>query len=243
MIVLFTDFGWRGPYVGQMHLVLADVAPGLPVVDLMHDVPAFDIRSGAHLLAALACGLPRPSTVVAVVDPGVGSSRPAVVLQADGRLYVGPGNGLFQVLAARAGQARWWELKWRPERMSATFHGRDLFAPVAGLLASGRRPLAELAVAVSPPQPCSPGDWARIIYFDAFGNAMSGLRGADTDSQTGLSVEGRLVPRAGTFSDVPPGVPFCFVNSLGLLEVAVNQGSAREVLGLSLGSRVQIGRQ
>ncbi|HZD26702.1 MAG TPA: SAM-dependent chlorinase/fluorinase, partial [Alphaproteobacteria bacterium] len=136
MIVLFTDFGREGPYMGQMRAVLARRAPGVPVIDLIADVPAWDVRAGAYLLPAYAAEFPAGTVFLCVVDPGVGSARQPMALKADGRWYVGPDNGLFELVARRAAAARGWRIDWRPDRpLSASFHGRDLFAPVAADLA------------------------------------------------------------------------------------------------------------
>ncbi|HBC09138.1 MAG TPA: hypothetical protein DC046_16375 [Rhodospirillaceae bacterium] len=141
MLVLFSDFGFQGPYVGQMKAVLHAGAPGVPVVDLMHDAPPFDPQSSAYLLAALAGGLAPGAVVLAIVDPGVGTDRRALVVEADGRWFIGPDNGLFALTVRRASKARAWEITWRPEKLSVSFHGRDLFAPVAAeIAAAGHAP-------------------------------------------------------------------------------------------------------
>ena len=138
MIHLFTDFGLDGPYAGQMHSVLARAAPGVPVIDLMHDAPVRDPHWSAYLLAALATEMGPDSVCVAVIDPGVGGARPPLIVSADGVRFVGPGNGLFEIVQRRAAQAMAWTIDWRPEKLSASFHGRDLFAPVAAMLDQGR---------------------------------------------------------------------------------------------------------
>ena len=137
MIALFTDFGSAGPYVGQMHAVLAMTAPGIPVVDLLHDVPQYDVRAAAYLLPAYTALFPPRTVFDCVVDPGVGGERRPLVLEADGKGYVGPDNGLFNLVLRRAQQARVSEISWRPPTLSASFHGRGLFAPVAAALAQG----------------------------------------------------------------------------------------------------------
>src|SRR5581483_10791489 len=137
MIALYTDFGVADPYVGQVHAVLAQAAPGVAVIDLLHAVPNFDIRAGAYLLPALGAELPADTIFVCVVDPGVGSERRALIVRADGRTYVGPDNGLLHVVWQRARSRECRAIDWRPARLSASFHGRDLFAPVAARLACG----------------------------------------------------------------------------------------------------------
>src|SRR5262245_43152944 len=131
MIVLFTDFGADDIYVAQAKAVLFEQAPGTLVLDLLHNVPNFDAKAGAHLLAALQSQFPAGCVFLAVVDPGVGSMRDATLLEADGKWYVGPDNGLLSVVAARAAKARNWRIIWRSQALSSSFHGRDLFAPVA----------------------------------------------------------------------------------------------------------------
>ncbi|MDH3597421.1 MAG: SAM-dependent chlorinase/fluorinase, partial [Rhodospirillales bacterium] len=140
MIVLFTDFGLDGPYVGQMKAVLHAEAPGVPLIDLMADAPAFDARAAAYLLAAYAPAFPAGCVFLAVVDPGVGGPRLPLAVEADARWFVGPDNGLLAPTARRAEAARTWQVTWRPDRLSASFHGRDLFAPVAARLALGEEP-------------------------------------------------------------------------------------------------------
>ncbi|MBM3517530.1 MAG: SAM-dependent chlorinase/fluorinase [Alphaproteobacteria bacterium] len=242
MIVLCTDFGNDGPYIGQMKAVLFRAAPGMPVVDLFADLPAFDIEAAAHLLAAYAVGFPRGDVFLAVVDPGVGTARSPAAVLADGRWFVGPDNGLFQVVAARARHVRWWEITWRPPVLSATFHGRDLFAPIAARLACGGEPPG---VEVAPARRLSP-DWPaelpRIVYCDRFGNAMTGLRRRSISAADAITVAGRRLAHAATFGAVPAGAAFWYVNANGLVEIAVNRGSAANRLGLRVGDPVHVVR-
>ena len=139
MIALFTDFGWQGPYVGQMKAVLYKHALSKPIVDLMHDAPTFNPRSSAYLLASVVSCFAKDSVFLCIVDPGVGSAeRKPVIVKADDYWFVGPDNGLFNIVAKRANKLEWWDITWQPDNLSNTFHGRDLFAPVAGLLANGK---------------------------------------------------------------------------------------------------------
>ena len=135
MIVLFTDFGLHGPYTGQMKAVLHQMAPSIPIIDLFSDAPVGNPKASAYLLASYAAWFSAGAVFLCVVDPGVGGARPAIILEADGRWYVGPGNGLFELVQRRARQARSWDITWKPEHLSASFHGRDLFAPVARTMA------------------------------------------------------------------------------------------------------------
>lgn len=237
-IVLFTDFGSADPYVGQVKAVLERDAPGMPVIDLLNDVPAFSVKAAAHLLAALAPGFPQGSVFVSVVDPGVGGARLPVVVQADGYRFVGPDNGLLSVLAARARDARVSRIAWTPQRLSSSFHGRDLFAPVAARLAAGRMPEGWLAPLDSLSVELGAGDLGEVIYIDHYGNAMTGLRAAGAPREALLAVAGRRLRYARVFSDAKDGEPFWYDNSQGLVEVAMDRSSAAQALGLEVGAPV-----
>lgn len=239
MIVLFTDFGLHGPYVGQMHAVLAQQAPGIPVIDLFHDVPTHDIRAGAYLLPAYVRECPPETVVVAVVDPGVGGPRRALLVRADHRWYVGPDNCLFHPLMRRATELECREIQWSPDRLSASFHGRDLFVPVAAQLARGQFPESRQ---VEPATPAGswPDDLAEVVYVDRFGNVLTGLRARQLPPTASLHADGVTIPRARTYSEVPPGQLFWYENSNGLAEIAANCARAAEILNIAVGSPVGI---
>lgn len=240
MIVLFTDFGSADPYVGQVKAVLHRYAPRAPVVDALNDVPAFGIEPAAHLLAGLALHYASGSVFLAVVDPGVGGQREAIVVEADGRSFVGPDNGLLSVVWQRARRRDCRRVVWRPATLSNSFHGRDLFAPVAGSLARGHTPARWLSPTRAPRVLLDAADLARVIYLDHYGNAMTGLRTAGIMPQARLRAGGRTLSRARTFGDARCGAAFWYANSCGLAEIAVNQGSAARKLGLRVGSRVAV---
>lgn len=239
MIVLFTDFGSQGPYLGQMEMVIRAALPQEAVVNLLADAPRFDPQASAYLLAALLPQVPKGAVVLAVVDPGVGGERLPLVIEADGVLLVGPDNGLFEVVMRRARAVRAWEIVWRPEHLSNSFHGRDLFAPMAARLAAGLNPEQAGCREIAPPRrPDWPDDLGRIIYHDHYGNAWTGLRAATMEEGGELTAGGLRLKRARTFSDVPKGEAFWYENSSGLVEIAVNGGAASERLGLALGDAV-----
>jgi S-adenosyl-L-methionine hydrolase (adenosine-forming) len=240
MIVLFTDFGLQGPYMGQMKAVLHQKAPGTVIVDLFADAPIGNAKASAYLLAAYSLWFPPGTVFLSVVDPGVGGTRPALIVKADNRWYVGPGNGLFELVQRRSEDALSWDIDWKPEHLSASFHGRDLFAPIAAMLARGDLPPGRSRADAADRRPDWPDDLAEIIYIDHFGNAMTGLRAATLTSTTRLAVGDRVFERARTFSDLPPGTGFWYENSNGLAEIAVNQGRANLDLGLTLATRIQL---
>jgi S-adenosyl-L-methionine hydrolase (adenosine-forming) len=240
VIVLFTDFGLEGPYIGQVKTVLHRTAPGIPVIDLFADLPAGRPRPAAYLLAAYAVWFPQGTVILAVVDPGVGSARGAVVIEADGRYYVGPDNGLFEIIARRADRVQGSEIIPGPQPISASFHGRDLFAPAAGELARGEPAEGRLRPYDILRRPEWPDDLPEIAYIDRFGNAMTGLRAGLVPAGARLAAGGRVLSRQRTFSDVPAGEAFWYENSNGLAEIAVNSGRADAALGLDIGTPVEI---
>ena len=240
MIVLFTDFGLQGPYTGQMKAVLYQLVPAVPTIDLFADAPVGNPKASAYLLASYAQWFPAGTVFLCVVDPGVGGTRPPIILEADGRWYVGPGNGLFELVQRRAATTRSWDIDWKPERLSASFHGRDLFAPVAAMLARGESPPGRARKDDTHRRTDWPDDLCEIVYIDHFGNAMTGLRAVTLQRESRLVVAGRVLERAATFSDRPPGMAFWYENSNGLAEIAVNQGRADRELGLAIGISIEI---
>ncbi len=218
-----------------MELVLRQSAPDVGVINLMCGAPSGKPRPSAYLLAAISSSFPVGSVFVCVVDPGVGGGRRPVVLKADERWFVGPGNGLLNMVAKRAEQVQWWTIEWRPKKLSTSFHGRDLFAPIAARLAkngdmSGLRPND------GPDLSAWPGDLLEIIYIDHYGNAMTGLRYGASLKEKRLVINDHVVSEADTFCSVPVGQAFWYQNSIGLVEIAVNQGRADEHLGLGIGN-------
>ncbi len=239
MIVLFTDFGIHDPYVGQIHTVLAQQAPGIRVVDLCHSVPDFDIKAGAYLLAALVPQVPKGAVCLGIVDPGVGSRRDAIMVCADERWFVGPDNGLFAIVIRRARDVASYRIDWRPAVLSDSFHGRDLFAPVAAMLAQSTLPEPASSYAPMATEDW-PDDWSTVIYVDHYGNAVTGLRAAHIDIETVLEFRDTPIHYARTFSEALPGRAFWYTNSCGLLEIAMNQESAARTLGIHHGDSVHL---
>jgi S-adenosylmethionine hydrolase len=237
MIFLFTDFSTRDPYVGQMHAVIRRRAD-VPVIDLLHHVPNHDMRAGAYLLDALRHGCSPGDVFVCVVDPGVGGARVPVMVKADGKWYVGPDNGLFEMVRRRSRSVEVFRIDWRPQSLSASFHGRDLFSPVGAMLAVGELPLS------SPWALRNVGGWPEdlneIIYIDHFGNAITGYRAGPVSDGALVRIKDRRLARGETFSSVSAGEALWYRNSMGLLEIAVREGSAADLLGLAIGDSFDI---
>jgi len=240
MIILFTDFGARDLYVGQVKAVLHQHAPGVPQIDLLHDAPAFNVKASSHLLAALAPQFPPDSVFFAVVDPDVGSARDAVMMSADGKWFVGPDNGLLSIIAARADKPKYWCIHWRPRKLSHTFHGRDLFAPIAAFTAKGEFPSDKVEKIPSLRVQFGVQDLAEVIYIDHYGNAMTGMRAESLTFDNQLLVHGGRLRRARVFAEVPSGTPLWYENCVGLAEIAISSGSAARELDLKVGDKIEL---
>jgi len=240
MIVLFTDFGRNGPYQGLMENAIYRIAPSVKVIDLVADAPSCDMNASAHLLAALVSNFDQGTLFLSVVDPGVGGAREPCIVCADGYWFVGPNNGLFSVITSRAKEVCWWRITWRPESLSETFHGRDLFAPVAAHLAldvANIDGLAELSFDAKPLIEESP---YRVIYIDDYGNVMTSIVAEPVARTAQIKANGQLLPYAKTFSDCGREQGFWYCNSLGLVEIAINGSSAARELNCVIGDRVDL---
>ena len=237
-IVLFTDFGSSDIYLGQVKSVLHRLAPRAAVIDLANDLPPLNARASAHLLDALKNGFPEGSVFLCVVDPGVGTDRDTVVLDADSRCYVGPDNGLLSVVAARATAVKLSSIAWRPAGLSDSFHGRDLFAPVVARIAAGTLPPDQLRPLSALARSFGADDLEEIIYVDHYGNACTGIRSEHAGADRLLMAKGHRVAGARVFGEVPQGTPLWYANSHGLVEIVVNRGSAAQAFGLRVGDPV-----
>lgn len=240
IVTLTTDFGLADGWVAAMKGVVLGLAPDAALVDVSHAVPPQDVRAGAFVLGTTYGAFPPGTIHVAVVDPGVGTERRPLAIEADGHRFVGPDNGLFTFplrRAAEAGTPAVVVVLDRPAyhrpAAGATFHGRDIFAPVAGHLAAGRR-LAEVGSPAGGEPPivlrmAAGSRLGEILHVDRFGNLITSL---DPPAEPGTVRLPGAGPAAGslplvrTFGDVRPGEAAALVGSAGFLEVVVNQGSA-----------------
>jgi S-adenosyl-L-methionine hydrolase (adenosine-forming) len=249
-ITLLTDFGTRDGYVGAMKGVLASAAPNALLDDVTHDIPRGDMGMAAYVLERYWDRYPRGTVHLVVVDPGVGTSRRALALEADGWFVVAPDNGVVSRVLFRARQWRAVSVVSprvvRPEA-SATFHGRDVFAPAAGHLARGLPqsllgpPLTD-PVRLEPPRPARSGDrWeGRVVYVDRFGNLVTNLPGEVLSGVAEVEVEGRTVPVGRTYGDVEPGRLLALINSDGRVEIAARDASGANQAGVGPGARVRV---
>ena len=253
IVTLLTDFGEADAYVGQMKGAILSVSPSATLVDLAHAISPQDVRAGAFLLWTAVAAFPPGSIHVAVVDPGVGSARRAIAAQsARGDRLVGPDNGLLvPALEKLGGAIAVVELSnsqfWRP-RVSKTFHGRDLFGPVAGHLDRGvelqalGEPVPELERPFSIPVPPAAGEalHGAVIHVDRFGTLITNLPGERLGADFVLVLNGRRIlgHREAQYESVREGSLVGLVGSSGLVEIAVRNGSAAAILGLGVGAAV-----
>lgn len=240
MIVLYTDFGVNGPYVGQLKAAILEINPEVTIVDLMHDAPMFDIKHSAFLLGVLYKYFPDDSIYCCVVDPGVGSSRKNIVIQAGNRFFVGPDNALFEYIIRMEDDIRAYTINWKPGNLSNTFHGRDIFGPVSARLAEGD---------LSDINEISNGNLTRrawqdelneIIYIDPYGNLTTGIRQASTNPDMQLKINKVTIKYARTYAEMPDNQPCWYVNSNNLVEVAVSGSNAEQLLSAKVGQIVEI---
>ena len=245
IVSLLSDFGVADPWVGVMKARVLAQAPSASLVDLTHAVPPGDVRAGAFLLAQAFAWFPEGSVHLAVVDPGVGTRRRAIAVEAGGAFFVGPDNGLF-ALALAGRRVRRAVVLPVPPRASPTFHGRDVFAPAAGRLAAGTsieslgRPAGRLR-ALDWPRPRRRGadTVGEIVHVDHFGNLVTNLRTVDRgELVAGNSFRTRRILR--TYGDAHHGEPLALRGSHGFLEIAVRDGSAAAQLGLARGDKILV---
>jgi hypothetical protein len=255
IVTLLTDFGTADHFVGVMKGVIASIAPRVRVVDISHEVPPYGARAARFLLGQSWKWFPEGTVHVVVIDPGVGTSRNALVVEAGAHLFVGPDNGVLseplQIKDARARTIT--NRKLCMKEMSQTFHGRDVFAPVAARLAAGLPaarvgPAAADAMMVTTDAPVRTGKryWqGEVAYVDRFGNLITNFAVRDFPElktrpfalRAGFEA---LTELKENYAAGAPGEPVLLAGSSGCLEVAVNQGDAARQLGLALGSPVEL---
>lgn len=257
IITLTSDFGYRDPYVAAMKGVMVHIAPDARFVDITHGISAQDIAEAAFVLRQSCPFFPRKSIHLVVIDPGVGTERLPVGLEYKGQFYIGPDNGLFPLLMGEESADRIVALDkkeyWRTGEPSTTFHGRDVFAPVAGHLARG----VALRDVGTPLRKLQPLRWGMpisdesgvrgwIIHIDHFGNCISNIpqsllekyaAGNDVTCYVGSTIINGI---HNTYGDVDQQEPVVLFGSSGFLEVAINGGDAHQLLSIKKGDPVNV---
>lgn len=260
IITLLSDFGLRDTYVAEMKGAILSIYPQASLIDLTHEVPAQDVTTGAYLLRRAIPSFPKGTIHVAVVDPGVGSTRRPLLIEAGGSFLLGPDNGLLLEAASLfEGEPRAFELKnprYQRESVSAVFHGRDIFAPAAAHLARGVAPEDFGPPADDPVwlpkaslQSSQDAVEGELLLFDRFGNAITSIPEAALPraprEELEVSIGGVLLRGIKrTYSEVSQGVLLALIGSSGFVEIAVRQGSAEARLpGIGRGTKVVIKRR
>jgi S-adenosylmethionine hydrolase len=236
IVTFLSDYGPGDEYVGVVHGVIAGIAPDARIIDLGHGVPPQDVRTGARRLARALPFTP-PGVHLAVVDPGVGTARRAIAVRLGGRLLVGPDNGLLTLAGAVEEAVDISASPWRLEPVSATFHGRDLFAPVTAHLANGE-PLAAAGVAIDPATltPLPELRMVQVVEVDGFGNLITNAPLPARD----VTLRGHAIKVGRTFGDVAPGELVIYEDSAGDVAIAVNGGSAAALLDIKTGDELEL---
>ncbi len=250
-IALLTDFGLRDPFVGVMKGVMAGIAPAARTIDLTHDIPPQDVRTAAVQLWTAYRFLPLRTVFVAVVDPGVGTGRRILAAETAAGTFLAPDNGLLTLVLREAPPRRVVSVeapRYRLPTVSATFHGRDVFAPAAAHLARGL-PAGKLGPAVrawetlpvGTPRLTASGASGEVLLVDRFGNAVTNIPGAWARRGDAVVVRGRRIATVvGAYGDVPRGRAAAVVSGAGTLEIAVNGGDAARRLGLGPATAVAV---
>jgi S-adenosyl-L-methionine hydrolase (adenosine-forming) len=256
IVTLTTDFGLQDPFVGVMKGVLLGRFPQARIVDLTHGILPHWPQEAGFWLQRAAPYFPPGTVHVAVVDPGVGTARRILIVKAAEQLFLAPDNGLLGPLLERAAGATVWELQperqagWFSHRVSATFHGRDLFAPAAAALASGQLRPEDLGVLtrewvpgwIDEPQLDKNKITGVVVTIDHFGNLLTNIPGEwlRRMADPHVLLAGHSLPLRRTYGDVKPGDSLALINSFEVLEVAVSQGSAASRLGMERGAPVVV---
>ena len=244
MIFLCTDYR-SSIYTGQVIGKIASLSPQTQTVDLIDDLPAFNPKAGAYLLSAIVSHLPDQSVIVAVVDPGVGTDRAPICFKLGTRWFVGPDNGLLaRIIGSTLSQVAVYEIDTDSlGECSTTFHGRDVFGPAAAYLNNQETTLDKFRIDGSITQKLAlqwPENLYEIVYIDGYGNGITGISADAVDPASVLRLSSQDIHYAQKFADVSPNQGFWYKNSMGLIEVAVNQGNAQSQYQFDIGSPVSL---
>jgi S-adenosylmethionine hydrolase len=250
-IALLTDFGTRDYFVASMKGVILSIDPAAVIVDIAHDIPPQDISEAAFTLRACYRDFPAGTIFVAVVDPGVGSARRAILAEAGGYYFIAPDNGLLGFVLDNEADARVFEIS-NPEffaaNISSTFHGRDIFAPAAAHLSRGADPAQfgprisdYVCVSETKPNFSEQGIEAEVIHIDRFGNLVINLSQNDLPGKFIIEIGDRVIETQRKFyAEAPEGEIFSIMGSAGFLEISVRNGSAKDLLGAGKGDRLLV---
>ena len=236
MIVLFTDYGFDSPYKGQIEVIIERYSPDVRVISLLSDAPRYNPKASAYLLAAYKQHLPLGTIVFCGIDPDGLSQYKPVIMRCDGIFYIGTDNGVFDIVAKQATDVSCSEILWRPEDISTSFLGRDIYAPVCAMLANGKDVLSKKFISHSRNQ--WPGDLFEVIYIDHFGNCITGMNAENFSTDSVLVVNGISVKYAENFSSVEANDALWYKNENGLIELAINKGNLSTLCSVNIGMKI-----
>jgi hypothetical protein len=259
IVTLTTDFGLKDPYVAEMKAVILGISPDATIIDVSHKIEKFKIRMGAYVLASASPYFPKGTIHVAIVDPGVGTTRRPILIQTKHGYYVGPDNGLLTLAATKQGIEHIYRIsnkRFMLPKISSTFHGRDIFAPAAAHLANGTLPEEfgpEISKIVTP-------EFAKIIrrkntlvgeviHIDNFGNIITNfgekeLELMNVKALVNVKLEGvrQKLKLCKSYADIKPQQPLAIIGSHNFLEISINQGDAAKHFNIKSGDKVTLYR-
>lgn len=256
IITLTTDFGYKDPFVGEMKGVILSINPSVNLVDITHGIEPHNIEEGAFVIGS-SCKYFPPGTIhIAVVDPGVGSERRAIILEADGHYFVGPDNGIFSYVLSFSKKIKVihiTEERYMLSKDSPTFQGRDVFAPVAAWLSRGGEPdkfgcVVDDIKRFEMPLPEIEGDIisGQVVYIDRFGNAITNIRKIDLQKlgeKFCIEIKGKTIYPVKSYSQAVGSNLSCLINSSGHLELFVNMDSASRLFDINKDEKVTVLKQ
>jgi S-adenosylmethionine hydrolase len=251
LVTLTSDFGSADGYVGCMKGVILNIAPHAKIVDITHDLPPYDIRAAAWVLRTSHFYFPTDTLHLVVVDPGVGTSRRAILLLSELGIFIGPDNGVFSPVLSHGKKLAAYELtnkKLQLPETSSTFHGRDIFAPAAGHIVRGRNwadfgqelDITSLEKLPEPSLTSSATELkGEIVHIDRFGNLITNIPAGCLNAARAISVAGHSVgPLQSTYASAASGEPVALIGSHGFLEVGVRNGNAASFFSCETGKAV-----
>jgi len=259
VVTLLSDFGLKDPYVAEMKAVILSICPETQIVDISHGIEKFNIRMGAFVLASAAPYFPPDTIHVTVVDPGVGTQRRPIIVETRRCLYVGPDNGLLVLAAQREGIHHVYNIsdpRYMLPLVSRTFHGRDVFAPVAAHLAKGCSPsefgpeIHDYAIPKFAKPYSKKGElFGEVLHIDDFGNVISNISVEDLEKmgiceggllRVKLKGEALTLKLCSAYGEAPVKTPLAIIGSGDFLEVSINQGDASQAFKVKIGNSVRI---
>lgn len=259
VITLTTDFGLVDPYVAEMKAVILKINPNARIVDISHQIEKFNIRMGAYVLAAAVPYFPKGTVHVAVIDPGVGTKRKPILIEAKNSFFIGPDNGVLALAAKNQGVIHVYEIadpKFMLPRISATFHGRDVFAPAAAFLSKGIHPSKfgpEIRGFIVPKfaKIVRKGDTfvGEVIHVDGFGNIITNftvkhLEASNVKEAVRLKIKNTelTLKLCRAYAEVEPQKPLAIIGSHDFLEISINMGNAAKTFDVKVGDKVKLYR-